>query len=899
MKTKQISEDTSGIVTNVLLAGGLLLAAALPVSAAIFNVSPSGDDELSTNGDCSLREAIINSNDNAATKPDCPAGEAGTVATDIINIPPGTYNLTISGVDERCDGAVPCTGTDPGPYTPVITSDPSQGDLDINDDLMIVGAGADVTTIQWVAAAADDDPLTGDRVFHVAVPAGATASIAEVSIKGLTIANGQVGVVPTVAADVCIDDGSGNLVYTPANLNAYDIYDYNANDADCNNHTIKIEQFRRMGGAIALGGGYSVVTYEEEIHGPDAGGGGGADMGPFPGGKPGEEEGYGIDDVILDQLVVIDSWAGADGGGVYSAVKATIHETAISGNTSNANGGGIYNDAELTINETLLGTDATFTNPNVGENGGGMFDTGFHTTTILSSAINGNEAIGGGGIAGRALIVINITNSTISGNTGFDVGGGITTNGTVNLQNVTVANNTATTDAPGGGGGLNSFGSGTYYLNNVLLTNNLVSGRTIPLANCGCSGGSASCPAGRMVSEGYNLEDGDSCDLDQTGDQVDTDPLIVALADNGGLTETHLIPHSAVSGTVVSPAVDAGDDGNCPNNDQRGSIRPADGDGDGTAECDIGAFELSNFTLDLQISNMQIFDEDGFPADEVFKGEEVTVVVDVLNNAGADTGVALTIDPLPAGVTYIPSSASVTGGTVNICSQPAGVLTCDIGDLGAAATAQASVSFNTVAPGDSVIPATVSSDSSPDANPANDTHSVTVGVLGVSDLELTATSNKDKVVLGKEVTVTFTVANLGDDDATNVRLGGTIPPEGSLISATPDNGTTCTLTGDDALCELGNLAVAGPTINVAVVMRGDAVGTIADVSANVEATQLDPDESNNTVTASVTIKKKSSSDDGGGFCSYRPDGKFDPVLPIMVIVGLAYVIWRRKATRKL
>jgi uncharacterized repeat protein (TIGR01451 family) len=391
-----------------------------------------------------------------------------------------------------------------------------------------------------------------------------------------------------------------------------------------------------------------------------------------------------------------------------------------------------------------------------------------------------------------------------------------------------------------------------------------------------------------MNSQGYNLEDGNSCALGLTGDQANTNPQLVALADNGGPTETHLIPHSAVSGVVDSPAVDTGDDSNCPNNDQRGSIRPADGDDDGTAKCDIGAFELANFTADLQIGNM-------VAPDEVFKGDEFTVTVTILNNtATLDTNVELVTDALPAEVTFV--SAVATGGSMNSCAEATGIVTCTIGDLEGTngdPTATVTLTLSAAVLGDATIAATVSGDNL-DSNSANNTHDVTVGVIGIADLELTVTADRSSVVLGDQVTVTFTVANLGADDATNVRLGGTIPSEVSLVSATPDNGTTCTQSGADVLCELGNLAVSGPAINIVTVLRADQAGTVADISASVDAKQQDPVESNNSVTASVTITSGSSS--SGCSCSSSPDGSVDPLLPGLLLASLIYLGWRLRKT---
>jgi hypothetical protein len=46
-----------------------------------------------------------------------------------------------------------------------------------------------------------------------------------------------------------------------------------------------------------------------------------------------------------------------------------------------------------------------------------------------------------------------------------------------------------------------------------------------------------------------------------------------------------------------SPAIDAGGGAGCLVTDQRGVGRPIDGDEDGTAACDIGAFELQFVTV--------------------------------------------------------------------------------------------------------------------------------------------------------------------------------------------------------------------------------------------------------------------------------------------------------------
>jgi len=126
------------------------------------------------------------------------------------------------------------------------------------------------------------------------------------------------------------------------------------------------------------------------------------------------------------------------------------------------------------------------------------------------------------------------------------------------LTYTTVASNTASS----GGRGIHRAG-GTVLLKNTIVAYN---GAT------NCSGG--------VTSNGYNLEDADTCGLNATGDITDTNPLLGPLADNGGDTLTHALLEG-------SPAIDRGTCVAGITTDQRGVTRPQGG------TCDMGAYEYA------------------------------------------------------------------------------------------------------------------------------------------------------------------------------------------------------------------------------------------------------------------------------------------------------------------
>jgi hypothetical protein len=324
------------------------------------------------------------------------------------------------------------------------------------------------------------------------------------------------------------------------------------------------------------------------------------------------------------------------GGGVYNDGSAgsatlTILNSAITSNHAYSAGGGIYNDASnggsatLTItNSSVSDNNAAFINKGFsGGEGGGIYNGG-GTVMITNSSVNGNSAglddpsplSYGGGISNYGTLTI--TNSTINSNQCGLAGGGIySPNGTLTITSSTVSNNAADgahDGKPWGhGGGIvagtltftNSTLSGNYAnvsdggitLGGGTITNSTISdnngsisfggGGGLEIGNTILNATAASANiinyGGTITSAGYNLSNDDGGGyLNGPGDQVNADPMLGPLQDNGGATFTHaLLPGS--------PAINTGDPSFTPppSYDQRGSpfVRVFNG------RIDIGSFE--------------------------------------------------------------------------------------------------------------------------------------------------------------------------------------------------------------------------------------------------------------------------------------------------------------------
>jgi CSLREA domain-containing protein len=236
--------------------------------------------------------------------------------------------------------------------------------------------------------------------------------------------------------------------------------------------------------------------------------------------------------------------------------------------------GGVHRVIHVLGAANLTASGFTIRNGRTTQSGAGIRNEG--TLELSSATVAGNETTGGVGFGGgifNAAATMSLTNVTVSGNRAEGDGGGIDqgSGGRLDLNNVTVTDNTTGfSGGTGGGGGIFNFG-GTINLKNTIIAGNH-DNTSEPLFK------SPDCdeePGAALTSGGNNLI-GDPSDCNfvaSGGDKISVNPLLGPLADNGGSTLTHAL----LSG---SPAINGAGPGAAAT-DQRGVPRSSD----------IGAYE--------------------------------------------------------------------------------------------------------------------------------------------------------------------------------------------------------------------------------------------------------------------------------------------------------------------
>jgi CSLREA domain-containing protein len=297
-------------------------------------------DELNTDGDCSLREAIRAANLNSLVD-GCAIGSG----TDMINLPAGTYTLSISGSGEEA----------------ALT-----GDLDLADDVIIQGSGSAVTIINGGGI---------DRVFHV--QPGIEAEFNALSIVGgLETPLGGGGLVADFDSRVQLNEsliannssGSGGGIVNGGTMTL------TFTTVSTNTATIN------TGGGIVTAAGGSTTLISSTLQFNKGVGGGG--ISTFNGLIT------LIDSTVSDNE---DTSASTSGGGIRTAgpqAVLNVINSTISGNSSPFSGGGIFALTGAVVNLS----NATIANNNGGSGGGGGLNGDTAVTNMHNSILADNTA---------------------------------------------------------------------------------------------------------------------------------------------------------------------------------------------------------------------------------------------------------------------------------------------------------------------------------------------------------------------------------------------------------------------------------------------------------------------------------------------------------------------------
>lgn len=313
-------------------------------SAVMFPVTKTLDTKDGIcDADCSLREAIDAAN--------------GMPGLDIIQIPAGTYRLDI---------ADPASGDDAN----------AMGDLDITDDVEIIGAGADMTFIDGGEGVLG----TPDRVFHID-PGAVNDPIVE--IRNLTIQNGNPGA--SGGGGIFNASSNGELIVTDTHVN-----DNSANfgggiesrsDTTLTNVTMDGNGASRFGGALNIPNDDNLTIINSTIRNNTAiQGSGGINFNPIGA------------NLTISNSTISGNVAGPDvgtvsaGGILFSPAGGTltITNSTISGNSATDEGGGIEfrpspGNASL-LNVTIVNNMAAM--------GAGILNGGANTVEIQNSILD-------------------------------------------------------------------------------------------------------------------------------------------------------------------------------------------------------------------------------------------------------------------------------------------------------------------------------------------------------------------------------------------------------------------------------------------------------------------------------------------------------------------------------
>ena len=178
--------------------------------------------------------------------------------------------------------------------------------------------------------------------------------------------------------------------------------------------------------------------------------------------------------LVIDNGSINNNTASGNGGGIMSNGPVTMNAGTITGNYSGWDGGGVNSHANFNFNGgTIQNNTAYWLGGNIHQHSVNSANVTFTVTSKTPISGGKAEGSGGGGICvyGTGAKVILNDGTSVKDNTA-PVGGGIDSNGAVEIKNAIISGNSTT----GVGGGIalftDSYGTGSLKMSSGIIENN-------------------------------------------------------------------------------------------------------------------------------------------------------------------------------------------------------------------------------------------------------------------------------------------------------------------------------------------------------------------------------------------------------------------------------------------
>ncbi len=221
-------------------------------------------------------------------------------------------------------------------------------------------------------------------------------------------------------------------------------------------------------------------------------------------------------------------------------------------------------------------------------------------------------------------------------------------------------------------------------------------------------------------------------------------------------------------------------------------------------------------------------------------GEDVIFTITAANQ-GPNTATNIEItDQLPSGYVLVSSNASI--GTY---SSTTGIWS--IGSIGSSGSAVLTIRATVQASGNYTNTASVTASDQFDVDSSDNQASTSVTVQ-TSDIAITKAVDNDDANVGENVVFTVTVTNNGPNTATGLAVIDQLPSGYTFVSATSNQGTFTSATGNWDIGTLPNAGVVTLEVTATVLATGDYTNTATVSSLD----QVDPDNTSDTASEMVT-----------------------------------------------